>query len=325
MKEIKRKNGNLSIKLIVILFIISSLQVSAKTPYEFSVYGGGGYSFFLHRPYTDKVPVPNPGTTPDNNKLRHPTVSGVSSSGASGDLGIGFTGFMMPQLGLHIGIGLGFYNIGVKVDSLKAYTKDLPTYKEEPGPWDLYTTLYDYRETHKTFCLSIPLMLQFQSVQSQSWSRKADLAQGFYAMMGFKFNVLLSNNYESKIASLYNMAHNLDRDNWAGTQEFAGLGHFKGKSGSGNFGYMHALFAFEAGMKWRVSDNMYLYTGAYLDYGLNDPSKNSRTSITDYTSPESLEDIALIDFSSNTHLMTIGVKLRLAFIRYSSQLSCPQF
>jgi hypothetical protein len=319
MKEIKRKNGNLSVGFIAILFIISSLQVTAKTPYEFSVYAGGGYSFFLYRPYTDKVPVPK------NDKLRHPIVSGPSSSGASGDLGVGFTGFVAPQVGLHVGLGFGFYNIGVKVDSLKSYTKDLFGYENTDYYWDLYSTLSDYRETHRTFCLTIPLMLQFQSKQSQAWSRKADLAQGFYAMIGFKFNVLLSNTYETKVTTFYNIAHNIDLDNWADTQEFAGLGRFEGKSANGNFGYIQALFAFEAGMKWRIANNMYLYTGAYLDYGLNDPAKNNREPIGGYTSPEALEELALLDFSPNTHLMTIGVKVRLAFIKNLSRLSCPQF
>jgi hypothetical protein len=168
-------------------------------------------------------------------------------------------------------------------------------------------------------------MFQFQSRQNQSWSRKADLAQGFYAMLGVKLNILLSNTYESKVTTFYNVAHNLDQDNWADTQEFAGLGRFKGKSSNGDFGFVQALFSFEAGMKWRIADNMYLYTGAFLDYGLNDPSKNNREPIDEYISPKSLEDLALLNFSSDTHLMTIGIKLRLAFIKYFNQLSCPQF
>jgi hypothetical protein len=318
MDKVKRKNGKLSLKLIVLLFILSSLQVSARSPYEFSIYGGGGYSFFLFRPYTEKVPIPR-------SDLSQSSVGKTSSSGASGDLGIGFTGFVNPQFGIHVGLGFSFYNVGVKVDSLKAYTEAIPNYKGSEYTWDLYSTLSDYREKHQTISLSIPVMLHFQSAQSQSWNRRADLARGLYGMAGIKLNILFKNTYESKVSTLYNIAHNLELDNWGDTQEFAGLGRFKGRSANGDFGYIQALLAVEAGMKWRVADNMYLYTGAFLEYGLNDPSKNNREPIGEYTDPDALEGLALLDFSSNTHLMTIGVKVRLAFIRYFNQLSCPQF
>ena len=320
MKNVKSKNGKLSITLIAILLTFGALSASAKTPYELSVYGGGGYSFFLFRPYTEKVPA-----YPKTN-IEHSMVNGTSSSGASGDLGIGFTGFVSPQIGIHIGLGLGISNIGVKVDSMKNYATEQFDVVNGNRPYDLYTSLYDYRETHRMFSLSIPFMLQFQSQQSQSWSRKSDLAQGFYAMTGFKFNVLFNSTFESKIATLDNTAHYLDLDNIAGTQTFAGLGHFKGKNGQGDFGYIHTLFTFEAGMKWRIADNMFLYTGAYFDYGLNDPSKSSRTPIAENNYIDLVNaNLSMLEFSSKTNLMTFGVKLRLAFIKNFSQLSCPQF
>jgi hypothetical protein len=309
------KLKNLSVKLIAILFIMSSLQVSAKTPYEFSVYGGGGYSFFLFRPYSDKVPVPNTTTRPVSVNLQS-AVSGTSSSGASGDLGVGFTGFVAPQFGLHVGLGLGFYNIGVKVETLNVFKEGL--IDENGLYYDLHTTLSNYNEKHRTFVLSIPFMLHFQSAPNQtSWSRRSsNLAQGFYAKAGMKLNILLSNTYESSVAKGFNTAYYIEKENWAATQEFAGLGTFKGKSANGSFGYVQALFSFEAGMKWNIGDDRYVYTGAYLDYGLNDPSKDNRTSMNDhdYIDPKSL-DLSLMGFAEKTHLMTIGIKLRMAFVQ----------
>jgi len=318
MKNVKRKIGKLATKLIVIVFVMSSLQATARNPYEFSVYAGGGYSFFIFRPYTETVPIPR-------SHIEQPSVNHTSSSGASGDLGVGFTGFVAPQVGLHIGLGFGITNIGVKVDSIKAFSPDL--IDANGLDFDLYTALFNYRETHRTFCLSIPLMFQFQSQQDNySWNRRSTVSQSFYAMAGVKLNVLLSKSYESSIKTLRNEAYYPEYNNWAATQTFAGLGNFKGRNANGNIGYIHVLFSFEAGMKWRISDNMFLYTGPFLDFGLNDPTKNSRTLISDYDyiNPTDL-DLSLMAFSSQTNMMTIGVKVRLAFIKYSNQLSCPQF
>jgi hypothetical protein len=39
---------------------------------------------------------------------------------------------------------------------------------------------------------------------------------------------------------------------------------------------MSCFFSADLGMKWTLSDKLFLYTGAYLDYGLNDIVKNGR-------------------------------------------------
>ena len=243
MKNVKRKIGKLATKLIVIVFVMSSLQVTAAgNSNEFAIHGGGGYSFFLFRP----------------------SVTGASSSGASGDLGVGFTGFVAPYVGLHVGVGLGIYSINVKVDSIKAFTSNLIDIQNLN--FDLYSTLSGYSEAHQTFCLSVPLMLQYQTMPSQSsWGRSSGSQQGFYAMGGLKLNILLSNSYESSIKTLRNEAYYPDFNNWAATQNFAGLGNFKGRKAKGNVGYVQAMLALEAGMKWRISNEMFIYTGAYFD------------------------------------------------------------
>jgi hypothetical protein len=144
-------------------------------------------------------------------------------------------------------------------------------------------------------------------------------------MAGIKLNVLLSSSYEAKVASLYNAAHVVELNNWADTQEVDDLGWYKGKPQKGDFGFIQAFLAVEAGIKWRISNNMFLYTGGFLDYALNDPTKNDRKPTSDYTTSESIKNLALLEVAEQQNLMVIGVKLRLAFIKYSDQLSCPQF
>ena len=316
MNKRTKKNEILSIKLIAILFALSALQVSAKTPYEFSVHAAGGYSFFSHRLLNNNTFVIG---SVENDYNPPPVglyaVHNVSSSGSAGDLGFGFTGFVTPYVGLHVGLGINLNNINVKVDSLKTYTRGL--IDDNDMEYDLYTNLFHYKEKRQTFSLSIPFMLQFQTVESVSaWgSRGSDFQHGFYAKAGIKLNILLSNTYESEVATLYNAAYYPEADNWQATQTFAGLGTFKGKTAKGDFGFVQTMFACEAGMKWRVASDMFIYTGAYFDYGLNDPAKNNRQQTSNYLFQDDLRDLALLEYTEKVHLMTVGVKISLAFIR----------
>jgi hypothetical protein len=239
---------------------------------------------------------------------------------------VGYTGFVSPYVGFHVGLGINVSHVGVNVDSLKSFTPDLIDSNDRR--FNLYSILSDYNETHRMACLSIPLMIQFQIMknQNQMWDKRSNLNYGFYSMIGVKLNVLISNTYDSEVEALYNKAYYLDLENWAATQRFAGLGRFKGNKGKRKMGYVHAMFAFEAGVKWRIASNMFLYTGAYLDCGLNDPAKDNRTSASDYIFPDDLQEFKLLTFANRTNLMTVGVKVRLAFFRNSDhQLKCPQF
>jgi hypothetical protein len=212
-------------------------------------------------------------------------------------------------------LGLGLHNINVKVDSLKTFTPGLIS-TENNETYDQYTSLFNYSEKHRTFALSIPFMIQFQTIESgSSWRSRSNAQQGFYAKAGLKLNILLSNTYETEVTDGYNLAYFPSHDNTAGTQEFAGLGKFKGDKAKGNVGFVQAVFASEAGMKWRIANDMFVYTGVYFDYGLNDPVKDNRQPTSNYTSRESFQDFALLDFAERAHLMTIGFKISLAFIR----------
>ncbi|MCL2041717.1 MAG: hypothetical protein FWG84_06740 [Bacteroidales bacterium] len=316
MKMIKRASGLFPLKMIAILFVMSSLQMSAKTPSEFSVFGGGGYAAFHCQP----------------------SLSGASSGGFAGDIGGAFTGFVSPQVGFHIGAGLGFYNVNVKVNELNTKTVGLIDQVNNNLEFDLYTTLYDYKESHRTFCLSIPIMIHFQSNMDNSWNKRQSSDVGFYLLTGIKANILLSRKYDSEVGSLFNAAYYQAYDNWAATQTFAGLGLFTEgakASGSLDFGVL-ALFTLETGAKWRLNNKMFLYTGVYFDYGLIDPSKSSREPVKNYLYQEKpnnsalpsyvkgLDELTLLAYTDKMNLMTIGLKLRLAFTRTSSPFDCPR-
>ena len=281
------------------LFAINSLHVLAKTPNEISIYGGGGYSRFIFQPSSKDA----------------------SSKGFYGDFGTGFTSFITPKLGFHIGAGFAMYNLTAKKDSLSVFTPDL--IDSNGYTFDLFSELFGYRETHRIFCLSIPLMIQIQTEPRPAYNRRLSTENCFYAMAGAKVNIVVKSEYDMEIATLYNKAYYPLQNNWAGTQKFAGLGVFNGNNADGNLKYILPVFSLEAGMKWRIASAMYLYTGAFFDYGPNSFVKNDRDQIKNYTSPRDFENLALLELSDNMNIMTAGIKLRLTFIKRFNPISCP--
>ncbi|MCL2435542.1 MAG: hypothetical protein FWD09_05315 [Lentimicrobiaceae bacterium] len=312
MNNFRKENRIFSKKTILTLFAITALCVSVsaqrqiKAPNEFSIFGGGAYTFiYFQQPFDG--------------------VHGISSKGFGADLGVSFTAFAGKYVGFHIGLGMGTYNIKALVDSFTFVT---PNYASAPNlfgddqPYDLYTTLSGYKEKHTIYFLTIPLMLQFQTVPKSKSAYYSGIKKSFYAMTGVKLNFLIKKQYEVEIEELKNIAHFTQLDNWAGTQIFAGLGRFKGNTSYGQHEIFMPVFTFEAGIKWFISNNANLYTGAYFDCGLNDPTKSIRKPASNYTSENKLADLSLLEFYNNSFLMGVGIKLRLAFFNSSKYVPC---
>jgi hypothetical protein len=295
MMKIMKKTANSTMKLFIILFVFANLNVLAQkrnTSLEFSVHAGGGFDAFVFKPSSKDV----------------------SSAGYGGEIGGGFAGFFSPQVGIYVGAGFSMANIKSKVSSLKHVTPGLT--QSDGWLYDLHTTLNGYTEVQKMMFINIPVMFQFQTKHKQYWNWKQNKNIGFYAMGGVKVSFLVSNKYDAMVSTLYNAAYFPELDNWADTHTFAGLGYFEGNSTSGDldFGIM-ATLALETGVKWRIDRNVFLYTGVYFDYGLNDPFKDSRAPYSNFTSQKQLADLTLLKFADRASLLAVGVKVRVAFLR----------
>jgi len=265
----------------------SSLPVPAqKHTMEFSIFGGGGLSFMAYQSAPLKT----------------------SSVGYNYDVGIGFTGFVSQQCGFHVGVGFGQFQVKANVGDIKNRNTDLTD--GNGYRYDLHTTLHEYSETQKTMSLYFPLMFQFQT--KENTGRIAS----FYFMTGAKVHVLLGRAYSSEITALSNAAYYPDAHNWATTQIFAGLGEFSGDNANGKLDVgVLAMFAFETGAKFRIGKIFCLYAGAYFDLGLNDPTKNKRNPVGNYTTVASLYNLSLLDVYKNSFLMNAGIKLRFALTK----------
>jgi hypothetical protein len=292
MKKIIKQQTSFATSLFIILFAFNYLQLTAqKAPHEFSIFADGGISSYCFQP----------------------RVKGTLSIGYSSSLGIGFSGFFGQRFGIHTSAGFGVLNVKSTLD-LYHVTPNLKDENDEK--FDLHTTLINYTEIHKTLFVSIPVMLHFQTRQKQYWNWSRTQKAGFYAMGGVKLHLLFNNQFEASVETLSNTGYYPEYDNWAGTQNFTeyGFGKFPGNGTAGklDFGLL-AFFTCEAGVKWRIDNNIFVYTGVFFDCGLNDPIKDSRQPYEHYITKKRLTNLTLLKFSDRTNLIVTGVKLRFAF------------
>jgi hypothetical protein len=283
----------------LLLFCSTALmaQRANKPAHEFSANVSGGFANYLFK------------GSPKN----------TISVGFGTDIGFGFTGFVGHQVGFHAGAGFGLYNVRSKTPDLKSITT--PLFDQEYGlTYDLHTTLMGYTEIYKTMYVSIPVMFQFQTKQKQYLNWRRSQKAGFYAQGGVKVLFLIDNKFETRLDTMQNWAYYPKEKNWAKTQKFKGFGSFEGTTNTGimDFGVM-VMASLEAGAKWRISSNFFIYTGAFFDCALNDPMKENREPYEKFNDPlqnGDLEHIPLLTFMEKANLMSVGVKLRFAFTRY---------
>ena len=302
---------------IVLFVACSGLNLFAqKTHHEFSITADGGFAAFCFQPAakgSSSVELYKDIGTDFNG------YNGVSSTGFTSGIGVGFTGFLSPHFGIHVGAGFGAYSIKTKVKELRTFTPELID-QDETLDYNLYTNLYGYKEIQKTLFVNFPVLFQYQTVQKQSWNWEQSQKRSFYAAAGINVLLLVNNKFESQVTSFHNAAYYLATKNWAATQSFKGFGTFAGSSNSGKFKTMVlAVFVFETGVKWRVDKNTYLYTGAFFNCGLNDGTKTMRQDYKNFTDPDALKDITLLGFSDRINLMAAGIKLRLALFADSNK------
>ena len=293
--------ATLPMLMFILLFSGSHSSLMAQRPYEFSLYGGGAYSFLSHRS------------------------SKSNSFGYSVDAGLGFTYLIYPLWGIHVGAEFGFYDTQTKVNAIKHISSGF--FDSNRYEFELHTTYYGYKEAQQAMFLSIPVLLQFQTTKNQAYQQKKGQKVGLYAMTGIKVSFLVKNSYQSQIDKLYNAGYYPFFDNWLDTQTFAGLGNFDGVSSSAKQSFrVLAIYTLEAGCKLLVGNSLFLYVGAYYDCGLHDPLKSNRQPLGYYADVENLADFTLLSFAKRVNYMAVGLKLRLTFTPSKSKkgmVDCP--
>lgn len=287
----------LRITMIAAAGLMFGTALTAQTSHEFSLYGGGGLS-----------------------TLNYKVTLGEQKMGFGGHAGLGYTFFFSPNWGLGTGVELGLYNSKFELKNiLNTQYTGVDNTETPPENFDFRSIISNYKETQRAIMLQIPLLLQFQSNGNHK----------FYAAAGGKIGLPISKTYKSSGVSLQNSGYFAYEDFTYTEQEFRDFGTFTDRNAEGDLDLKPAFFvSAELGMKWRLSDNWSLYTGAYLDYGLNNAAKDKRSPLVEYNATQPTHYIlnsvihsqypsgnlaTAPSFTEKVTPLAAGIKLRLAF------------
>lgn len=281
--------------ILSILYGCICLYTSAQdkiTKHEFSVGIGGGLSTLNYSPS-----------------------SGESKNGMGGGLSLGYTYFLTDKIGLVSGIEYLQYN--AKIENL-SFTNTLAnlTDNTDNEVFDFKTEMNNYEEKQTAHYLNIPLMVQYQTGESNK----------FYTTIGFKIGIPISGRYKSK-GDFINQGFFHESGIWTSTPEFMGFGDFYNKTVENDLDLKIACIAsIEAGIKFSLKKDKYLYLGAYLDYGLNNIIDNKQNFI-NYTTTGNKAEFSNnsilssyidenISFTDKVIPISAGLKLRFCYYKF---------
>jgi outer membrane protein OmpA-like peptidoglycan-associated protein len=268
------------------------------TRHEFSVYGGGGLSTLLYK-------------VTDNDR----------KNSLGGLFGLGYHFFFDKHWALGTGIEADLYRSRYIADNY--YTSSI-TVDREGNPFEFRSTV-SATEKQSAAMLYIPLMLQYQTAVP---GRKHQ----FFAAAGAKAGFPISAKYKVTDATAYNTGYYEYEDYEYTTQTFMGFGQFEGKDARGDLfprfqgiENMTFLASAEAGVKWKLNwkGDWSLYTGLYLDYGLNNIRKGSAQPYVIYNAENpadfKINSAFVSGGTDKVNPFAVGLKVRLAF----GKKKCP--
>jgi outer membrane protein OmpA-like peptidoglycan-associated protein len=236
---------------------------------------------------------------------------GVLNAGYGGGAGIGYTYFFSSKWGIKTGLDLAIYSAKTTADRMELEYL-IPTPQGLTDNFYLRAAYSNYEEKQKAMFLQLPVMVQFQTPVKRDF---------FYIAAGLKIGLPFSGTYESTIETLKTTGYS----NFTGQQyndmPIYGFDTYRNVKPSGDLDLGIAyLLALETGMKWTLQGKNSLYTGIYLDYGLNNISNQSTQNLLDYnsSSPKNYQYSSLlnaqsggISLSDKVYPLSVGIKIRL--------------
>ena len=285
-------NKIVSLYILAFLAIAFSCTLVAQEnvpKHEFSVWAAGGLSTLKYKP-----------------------TIGSQKNGLGGQVGLGYTYFITPQWGVNSGAELSFHKAKTKLDGLSGNydTKDY-----ENTIFNFRYRINQYEDTQTAMFINIPLMLQYQTLGRRQ----------FYIAAGGKIGIPISqkskiNKYNIQTSGYYST------ENYEYTDEhYMGFGEFSGKKDKTDIDIkVSYMLSAEAGLKWKIGKQGSLYTGAYLDYGLNNINKTTanKEQLLAYnaSNPTDYEINSIIVVKQNKELvvkkinqLSTGIKVRYSF------------
>ena len=264
-------------------------------PSEISIWGAGGLS-----------------------TLRYTPESGNRNNRAGGAFGLGYSYYWNKHFGFLFGAELALYQSKFTTDGLQDNynTVDLDVYGN-PEKINFRYRLNNYKESQQLWNVNIPLMLQFQTGRKYILYAAVGGKVGFpvKGAVGMKKHDLTTTGYFPREGRTYD-----------DLPQF-GLGTFEYLKRSADLDQLkrHYLLSAEAGLKWKVLKDNGLYSGVFVDYGLNNMlSVNDKTFVISTLDSEKLVVSPLVEsqisergrpFTNSIRPLAVGLKLRFTFLR----------
>lgn len=275
----------------------SSLHAQ-ENKHEFSIYGGGGLS-----------------------TLYYSVTAGEHEMGFGGLFGLGYNYSFTPKWSLGIGLEGALYNTTFNLPYLNA--KHMATDIEGTN-FEFRSAVRKYEENQRAILLQVPVMLQFQTGGKHK----------FYVAGGGKIGLPLSQTYKGNGALLQNSGYYVYEHYDYTTQEFVGFGDYIGRKSNEDLDLkLSFMVSGEVGMKWRLSPTMSLYTGVYVDYGLNNIVDDPESPFIEYNTADprnfGMNSVIHSNYAPNMSFtdkvvpLAAGIKLRLAFGNKKKEVPPP--
>lgn len=231
----------IAISLCGLLFCLTAKAQDDYQKHEFSV---GGFAGIM--------------------SLKHDLEQGTSKDKLAGGMGLGYTYFFSENLGLATGLDFAFYNQDLKLGEVSGSHQAYDL--ERRVDFEFRYNLKDYTEQQSAFYLNIPIMMHYQFAEMDNLM--------FYVAAGGKVGLPINGKYKSIRGSLKTEGYYPHNGDLIDDIPFRGFGEFPVSAHDDKIKYkMSVSLALETGAKWKLPNDMFLYTGVFVDYGLNDIKK----------------------------------------------------
>lgn len=248
--------------------------------------------------------------------LKYDLKIGKPEGSIGAGFGVGYTYFFSEKIGIGSGLEFAFYKATAKLNEVNNSYNTIDIQGKE---FLFKSAVSNYEEDQNACLLNIPIMLHAQMPVGKS---------KFYASGGVKIGLPISATYKVKNGTIKNSGYFEFEDEEYFEPEELGFGIFQANETNEDFDLNVAvILSLEAGLKWKLQENLGLYTGVYFDYGLNDIGKDERTNqFVEYNSKsprdfrqnsiltsQFITDTKTDSFTNKIIPMSFGVKVRLAF------------
>ena len=236
-----------------------------------------------------------------------------SKSRFGGEVGVDYSHYFSKMVGISLGLEAGMFAGSINMQSI-SYKQPIETLPEVYGTFLLQADYTGFKEKQNVLLLQIPVMLRFQFPVSE----KAFLFLG----TGIKAGFPVSSKWNQNTATLTTVGYSEYTYQQYADMPNHGFSTFSDVSASGKLELKTpVLFALEGGLKMSIGEGKYLYTGVFLDYGLNDILKKpEKAYLLEYNSASPA------DYNYNSILTTnqysvpggikpfaVGIKFKMGF------------